>query len=60
VAEYQVKKGDTVWRLTQDELEIPLWLLRDYNPQVDLFSLRPGDLLVYPIVVPTGGIPSSS
>ena len=29
---YCIKKGDTLWTLANEEFELPLWLIRRYNP----------------------------
>lgn len=52
VAEYSVKRGDTIWRLCQEEFELPFWLVGVYNTDQDLFKLKPGDVIHYPVVVP--------
>jgi membrane-bound lytic murein transglycosylase D len=52
VAEYTVKRGDTIWRISSDELDAPIWLLQEYNADKNLSALIPGDVLTYPIVVP--------
>jgi membrane-bound lytic murein transglycosylase D len=33
---YCIKKGDTLWTLANQEFELPLWLIRRYNPNTDL------------------------
>lgn len=47
---YEVKNGDTLWTLCLNELEIPFWLLKKYNPRLDFNSLRPLQKLKYPVV----------
>jgi len=49
---YRVKQGDTVWSLCQNEFELPLWLLKKYNPGVDFSQLKHGVQLVVPLVEP--------
>ncbi len=51
---YEIKSGDTIWDLCENELEIPLWLLEKYNPAMDFTRLHPGQRLVYPQVFPNG------
>jgi len=51
---YQIKSGDTIWDLCENELEIPLWLLEKYNPAMDFTRLQPGQRLVYPLINPNG------
>ena len=40
--EYVLRKGDTLWSLSRGEVAVPVWLLHQYNPDLDLASLRPG------------------
>jgi membrane-bound lytic murein transglycosylase D len=51
------RPGDSVWTLTQHRAQLPLWLLQQYNPDLDLTSLRAGTQIVMPRVeeVGTGG-----
>jgi len=46
-----IKPGESVWVLAQQRYNIPIWLLSQYNPDIDLGSLRPGAKLVIPTVV---------
>ena len=52
VAVYTVKNGDTIWSLCLNELEIPFWLLRKYNPTMRFTSLYPLEKIKYPLVNP--------
>jgi membrane-bound lytic murein transglycosylase D len=45
-----VRKGDALWNVTQRFDHLPLWLLLQYNPNVDLADLRPGIHIVMPRV----------
>lgn len=49
-----VQKGDSVWQLAERRYNIPVWLLRQYNPDVDLGDVRPGTKLVIPRVDKVG------
>ena len=42
------RRGDSVWKLAEKDYRIPLWLLRQYNPDLDFASLQKGT----PIMVP--------
>jgi membrane-bound lytic murein transglycosylase D len=48
-----VKSGESIWVLAQQRYNIPIWLLRQYNPDVDFGSVRPGTTLVIPLVEST-------
>jgi len=47
---HTVRSGESVWVLSQRRYDLPLWLLRQYNPDVDFAALRPGTRLVIPRV----------
>lgn len=47
---YIVRKGDALWNVTQRFDQLPIWLLQQYNPDVDLADLRPGTQIVMPRV----------
>jgi membrane-bound lytic murein transglycosylase D len=51
------RPGDSAWTLTQHASELPVWLLQQYNPDLDLSALRAGTQIVLPRVedVGTGG-----
>jgi len=48
------RPGDSVWTLTQHRSPLPLWLLQQYNPDLDLTSLRAGTQIVMPRVEEVG------
>lgn len=48
-----VRSGESIWVLAQQRYNIPIWLLRQYNPDLDLGDIRPGTKLVIPIVEAT-------
>lgn len=43
-----VRSGESLWVLAQRKYNVPIWLLRQYNPDVDLGDVRPGTELVIP------------
>jgi len=47
---YSIKKGDNIWTLSREEFDLPLWLIRRYNSNVDLTSLMPSQDLRIPVV----------
>jgi membrane-bound lytic murein transglycosylase D len=46
--EYVLKRGDSLWKLSRGEGAVPVWLLREYNPDLDFESLRAGQRLTLP------------
>jgi membrane-bound lytic murein transglycosylase D len=47
---YIVRRGDSLWTVTQRFSALPIWLLRQYNPDLDFADLRPGTQVVMPRV----------
>ena len=47
---YKVKPGDNIWNMCMNELEVPFWLLKKYNPGTRFQTLMPGQPLIYPII----------
>ncbi len=45
---YIVRRGDSLWTVTQRFEQLPIWLLQQYNPDVDLADLHPGTQIVMP------------
>ena len=43
----RVKSGESLWRICNDA-KIPLWLLKKFNRNVNVFALKPGDNLWIP------------
>ncbi len=50
VLTYSIKRGDNIWTLSQQEFEVPLWLIKRYNAGVDFGSLVPSQKLLIPII----------
>ena len=47
---YYIKKGDTIWDLSLEEFEVPLWLIKKYNIDIDFSALLPSQKLTIPII----------
>jgi len=47
---HDVRSGDSLWKLSQRFRNVPIWLLRQYNPDLDFAALRPGTQLLVPVV----------
>ena len=50
IQQYQLQKGDNIWTLCNDTFEMPVWLLKKYNPKVDFNDLRWSQKLVIPVI----------
>src|SRR5579863_3891122 len=51
---YIARPGDSGWTLTERHAQLPLWLLQQYNPDLDLAELRAGTQIVMPRVQDVG------
>jgi membrane-bound lytic murein transglycosylase D len=49
-----VRPGESLWVIAQKYPNVPIWLLRQYNPDVDFGDVRPRTALQMPKVEPTG------
>jgi membrane-bound lytic murein transglycosylase D len=47
---YEVKNGDNVWTLCNETFNLPLWLIKKYNPDVNFYDLRRTQKLAVPVV----------
>lgn len=47
---HRIERGDSLWNLTRPNTDIPVWLLRQYNPDRDFTGLKPGDKIRMPVV----------
>jgi membrane-bound lytic murein transglycosylase D len=47
---YILRRGDSLWTVTQRAGQLPVWLLQQYNPDVDMGEMRPGVEIVVPKV----------
>lgn len=46
-----IAPGESLWVLTQRQFKVPMWLLRQYNPDLNLDRLHPGTEIVIPELV---------
>jgi len=47
-AVHKVGPGDSIWTLSTRRFAVPIWLLRQYNPDVDLDALSTGTQITVP------------
>ncbi len=47
---YTLSEGDSLWQLANRKFELPIWLLRQYNPDLDFGALEPGASMIVPTV----------
>jgi membrane-bound lytic murein transglycosylase D len=48
---YAVKHGESLWVIAQQHADMPIWLVAEYNPDVDFSDVRPGTAITLPRVV---------
>ena len=49
-----LRRGESLWYLAQQKYEVPVWLIRQYNPDLDFGALQSGTRMVIPEVEPRG------
>ncbi len=54
VAEHEIRRGESIWVLSLRQYEVPIWLFRQYNPELDLHAVRPGITVRFPVLAPAG------
>jgi membrane-bound lytic murein transglycosylase D len=47
---YVVKHGESLWMIAQQHADLPIWLVAEYNPDVDFSEVRPGTTIALPRV----------
>jgi membrane-bound lytic murein transglycosylase D len=48
--EHVVRQGESVWILSLRTYDVPVWLFRQYNPELDLHNVQPGTRLSFPVL----------
>ena len=48
---YDVKRGESLWTIAQQRSDMPVWLVAQYNPDVDFSDVRPGTTITLPRIV---------
>ncbi len=48
IVDHTVRRGESLWLLALNEYDVPVWLLRQYNPDIDLDRVRPGTVVRFP------------
>ena len=46
--EHEIKRGESIWILSLRVYDVPIWLFRQYNPSLDLHTVRPGMTIRFP------------
>jgi membrane-bound lytic murein transglycosylase D len=48
--EHTIRPGESIWIVALRKYEVPLWLFRQYNPELDLHSIKPGMRVQIPVL----------
>ena len=46
--EHVVRPGESLWVLALRRYQVPVWLVRQYNPDLDLDRVNPGVVVKFP------------
>jgi membrane-bound lytic murein transglycosylase D len=55
-----VRRGESLWLIAQKYPNLPIWLLRQYNPDVNFDDVRPRTQLVMPLIQSAGAQPAGA
>ncbi|MGD9237508.1 MAG: LysM peptidoglycan-binding domain-containing protein, partial [Desulfobacterales bacterium] len=50
VETYTVRRGDSIWTISKEKFDVPLWLIKKYNAHLDFSELQPAQQLNIPII----------
>jgi peptidoglycan lytic transglycosylase D len=53
---YVARRGDSLWTITQHSVRVPIWLLQQYNPELNFGDLKPGTHVSLPRVEEVAGL----
>lgn len=53
---YVARRGDSLWTITQHSVRVPVWLLQQYNPELNFGDLKPGTRVSLPRVEEVAGL----
>ena len=48
IRDHVIRAGESLWLLAQRTYNVPVWLLRQYNPDLDLDRINPGTIVKFP------------
>ncbi len=50
VTEHTIRSGDSIWILSLRQYKVPVWLFRQYNPEINLHLVQPGTKVQIPLL----------
>ena len=60
VTEHVVTSGESLWVLALRRYDVPIWLFRQYNPEIDMHRVRAGTRVRFPVLTNGASATSSS
>ncbi len=54
---HTIRRGESLWVLANRRYDVPVWLLRQFNPDLDLDQTRPGTRVQFPLLAPISTAP---
>ncbi len=52
--EHVIQQGESLWILARRHYQVPVWLLRQFNPDLDFDRIKPGMVVKFPALRPIG------
>ncbi len=52
VEDHVVRLGESLWELALGDFQVPVWLVRQYNPDLDLDRVAPDMVVKFPVLRP--------
>jgi membrane-bound lytic murein transglycosylase D len=50
VTDHVIARGDSIWLLALRDYDVPVWLFRQYNPELSLHNVQPGTTVKFPVL----------
>ncbi len=50
VTEHVISSGESIWILSLRTYDVPVWLFRQYNPELDAHNVQPGTKVQFPVM----------
>ncbi len=50
VTEHVISSGESIWILSLRQYDVPVWLFRQYNPELDAHNVQPGTKVQFPVM----------
>jgi membrane-bound lytic murein transglycosylase D len=54
VVEHEIRQGESIWVVALRKYDVPVWLFRQYNPELDLHNVHPGARVQIPVLADAG------